>query len=578
MTSAAQLGLIFLFAIIGGVLAVRFKQPSVIGLLIVGALVGPNAFALITDTEMVDIVIEVGAVLLLFTVGIEFNIQKLFDLGAKALFVGIAKIGFVFFAAYQAALFLGMDSITALYIGVIFSITSTVIVIKILEQKGFANRAELPLLIAVLIIEDIFAVFALTFFSSLSTAQVNTVQLVLSLLFSLGLLLGVYFILRRIIKPFMEWLIKHSAEDTIIFTSLGLCVGMSYLAYLIHLSPSVGAFLAGSIVASLPNAKIFDHAIHPFILTFTSLFFLSVGTLINFQTLQHYWYFVLIFLLINILVKYGSIGLTTYLTGFSGEQAVFSGIAMLSVGEFSLLIAKEASVTGIALDLVSITAAIIVLSTLIMSLSISHVSFFHRWTVRLLPRNIFNEIVFVAQSLRKVSTKTDRHKGLWENFLHDWKSILKNLVLIIGVFAVPFLLWYFLPVSSLTFLLDKKGIFYPALFIAVILLGYILFCIARQGRDLFRRTETFFTLTYPQQKEQDRKITRNIVITLLLFVTLFGISILFLLFDVPHIYHFFPLLLLFIAIIFSLHSGDTFSGSFAERRKEHRQGVLKSKL
>src|SRR3989344_2771927 len=168
MAFSIELGLIILFSILGGVLAVRFKQPSVLGLLIVGAIVGPYSLGFIKDTSLIEAAIEIGAILLLFTIGIEFSLEHLFNYGFRANIIAGIKLGTGFLLGYMASILLGFDVITSLYIGVILSITSTVIVIKILEQKGMSKRGEITLLITILILEDIFGVFALTFFSSLN--------------------------------------------------------------------------------------------------------------------------------------------------------------------------------------------------------------------------------------------------------------------------------------------------------------------------------------------------------------------------------------------------------------------------
>src|SRR3989344_5480316 len=374
MAFSIELGLILLFSILGGVLAVRFKQPSVLGLLLAGSIVGPNALGFIKDTSLINAAIEIGAILLLFTLGIEFSLQHLLRLGLRTIMIAVMKLGLVFLFSYYASLLLGFDFITSLYIGAILSITSTVIVVKILEQKGMLKREELPLLIAILIIEDVFGVFALTFFSSLNAkADLAPLNLFAKLLISLTLMIIAYNILQRILKPLIKWLIKYSTEDTITFISIGLCGGMSFLAYLFNFSPSVGAFLAGNIVASLPNSKMFEKAIHPFILTFTSLFFFSIGTIVDFSVVMGSISLILVLFFASIIIKFLSIGFGSYLfTNFTGRQAVFSGIAMISLGEFSLLIAKEANLVGLGIDLVSITATIILLSSIAMSYMLAH--------------------------------------------------------------------------------------------------------------------------------------------------------------------------------------------------------------
>ena len=405
MVLSIEIGLIILFSILGGVLAVRFKQPSVLGLIVVGSIVGPYTLGFIQDVELINTAIEIGAILLLFTVGIEFSLQHLFNFGLRAIVISIIKLGTVFLVSYFASIALGFDFLTSLYIGAILSITSTVIVIKILEQKGMAKREELPLLITILILEDIFGVFALTFFSSINAAKdLVPLNLFAKLLISLTIMAVSYLILKKILKPIINWLVRYSTEDTITFTSLGLCAGMSYLAYLFGLSPSVGAFLAGNIVSSLPNSKSFEKAIHPFILTFTSLFFFSIGTIVNFSIVAGSISIVLILLLVNLIFKYLTIGFGSYLfSSFNGRQAAFSGIAMLSVGEFSLLIAKEAEAAGLGIQLVDITASIIILSTIAMSYLISYTDRIYDFTLKLLPSRVREDVQFSSKYINSIS-------------------------------------------------------------------------------------------------------------------------------------------------------------------------------
>ena len=246
MVLSIEVGLIILVSILGGVLAVRFRQPSVLGLLLAGAIVGPHNLGLIKDASIIETTIEIGAILLLFTIGVEFSLSHLFNFGLRAVTIAVIKLGGVFLVSYYTALLLGFGFIMSLYIGVILSITSTVVVIKILEQKGMSKSSELPLLITILILEDIFGVFALTFFSSLnSNADLAPFNLLAKLILSLAVLAGVYIFLQKMIRPVIKWLIRYSTEDTITFISLGLCGGMSYIESMLGLSPPVGAFPAG---------------------------------------------------------------------------------------------------------------------------------------------------------------------------------------------------------------------------------------------------------------------------------------------------------------------------------------------
>lgn len=579
MSISIQLGIIFFFALLGGILAVRFKLPTVLGLLFVGALIGPHAFGLVTDMELIEIVIDVGAILLLFIVGIEFNLEKLLGLGTKALIVASIKLAIVFFGGYHLALLFGLGSIAALYTGVILAITSTVIVIKVLEQKGMATREELPLLIAVLIIEDIFAVFALTFFSGLDSATaINPTKILITLITSLAVLLGTYFILLKLIKKIISWVIQYSAEDTFTFISLGLCVGMSYLAHIMQLSPSVGAFLAGSILASLPEAKKFEHAIHPFILTFTSLFFLSIGTLIDSSALLTHWLLIAILLAANILLKYGSIGFGTYLSGFTGRQAVFSGIAMLSVGEFSLLIAKEASGLQSGIDFVSITAAIIVLSTMLMSFSVPYTEQIYAFTKKVLPKRVYHDLHFSAEYLKAISLKMLVQKIEMRKMAADWQGMLRNMSLITSFIVGAGVLWAVIPTEILSQLAHNKVVLYGLLIITFVFLSIPSFRIFQYLKDALHCIENIFVALSPQQEQTEKKIAHSMFLAGSLFLLSFITSNILLFFHVPYEYHVISGLLLLASIFYGAHSFSLINASFTEKRQKHKKALLKSKL
>ncbi len=368
--------LLFVFAIVGGILAARFKQPVVLGLLLIGTIIGPFALNLVNDPKMIDMMIDLGAILLLFVVGMEFSAKKLLNMGAKALIVTLFKIGITFFLGFEGAIIIGLGVTTGIFIGIILSFTSTVVAIKILEQRELIKRSEVPLLLAVLIIEDIIAVAVLTILSGVHNAGGAGVREIIEhLLISITILIVVFIIVSKFADKGIELLLKHSNEEMITFIGLALCAGFAYLAYVLGISPSAGAFLAGSIIHSVKESKEFGKAVMPHSLMFSSLFFIAVGTLIDLRAIIDNYLLILALLGILIITRLISVGFSTYLFGnHRREQPIFSSIAMISVGEFSLLIAKEAGGFGVTIDLVTITAIIIFISAILMSISVKNSS------------------------------------------------------------------------------------------------------------------------------------------------------------------------------------------------------------
>ena len=373
-TELISLGILFVCAIVGGMIANRFKQPAIFGLLLVGALIGPGSLNLVKDQSMIGIMADFGAILILFIIGLEFDISKLIKLGARSILIGLLKFAIVLFLGYEATLILGFSTNIALFIGVILSFSSTVVVVKVLEQKEMFARKEVPLLIAVLIIEDVLAVFALTFFSGIKDASGGLLNVFEHITFSLAILIFAYLIMMKILRYIVNIIMKNNNDESVlIFLSLAMGALFSYFALYLGLAPSAGAFLAGSLIASLPNAKDYGRAIHPYSLIFTSIFFISMGTLVNFDIVKENAFFIAALIAVVLISRFIAIGFLTYLlANFKDDQPFFSSIAMISVGEFSLLIAKESQKFSLGIDLVTITAAIIFLTALLTSLGLNY--------------------------------------------------------------------------------------------------------------------------------------------------------------------------------------------------------------
>ncbi|MEK6983710.1 MAG: cation:proton antiporter [Nanoarchaeota archaeon] len=408
-TELISLGILFFCAVIGGIIAARFKQPAVFGLLLIGAIIGPNSLNLVQDVGMIKIMADFGAILILFIIGLEFDISKLIKIGARSILIGLLKFAIVLFFGYETALLLGLGSKVALFIGVILSFSSTIVVIKVLEQKEMFRRKEVPLLIAILIIEDILAVMALTFFSGMKDSNSSLISTFEHIIFSTAVLIVAYLITMKILKYSITVILKNSSEESVLsFLSLGIGALFSYFAFYLGLTPSAGAFLAGSLIASLPNSKEYGRAIHPYALIFTSVFFISMGTLVDFKSVESNLGLIGILILTVFISRFIAIGLFTFLlANFKNEQPFFSSIAMVSVGEFSLLIAKESEKFGVSIDLVSITAAIIFISAIAMSIGINYSESLHNTINSKVPIRARLRLERISNYMRKFFDQTE---------------------------------------------------------------------------------------------------------------------------------------------------------------------------
>ncbi|MCX6773302.1 MAG: cation:proton antiporter [Candidatus Micrarchaeota archaeon] len=331
------------FALLGTVVSLKLRQPYVVGLLIFGALAGPHILGLVSDTSLISTFSELGAILLLFAIGIEFSVSKILKSGFRAVAITLAKMLALFFFGYELAIHFNLDLTTSLFAGAIISITSTAILYKIVSQKGMAKHPLLPLLFSMLIVEDIVAVAALTFFSSIGSTSATYEDKFYSVLIALGLLGAFYLFVRRHVSKALARLMQSFTEEVAIFLAFSVCLVMSLVAAFFGLTPAIGAFLAGSIVSSLPNARKIESTMKPLLLMFAALFFLSLGMRIDPSAVIANLPFAASLTAVFVFVCFIAVFTLLYITGATPQSAVFGASAMVVMGEFSLLIASEAT-------------------------------------------------------------------------------------------------------------------------------------------------------------------------------------------------------------------------------------------
>ncbi|MBS3096052.1 cation:proton antiporter [Candidatus Woesearchaeota archaeon] len=462
-TELISLGVLFLCAIIGGIIATRFRQPAVFGMLLVGAIIGPNSLSLVKDGNMINIMAEFGAILILFIIGLEFDVSKMMKLGARSILIGLLKFAIVLFFGYETTLLLGFSVNVALFVGVILSFSSTVVVVKVLEQKDMFSRKEVPLLVAVLIIEDILAVLTLTFFSGVSNSSASILSTFEHIVFSIAILVFAYFIMMKVLRFGINIVLNNNSDESVLaFLSLGIGALFSYFAFYLGLTPSAGAFLAGSLIASLPNAKDYGRAIHPYAMIFTSIFFISMGTLVDFRAVESNIALISALIVTILISRLIAIGFLTFLlANFKNEQPFFSSIAMMSIGEFSLLVAKESQKFAVGIDLVTITAAIIFITAILMSIGISYSENLHNALNSRMPlktklklerlssymRKFFDQMEIETFFTKKLKAESRLAFALLVIILFTF-FILRRVALLVNINYSPLALYAFYAASS----------------------------------------------------------------------------------------------------------------------------------
>ena len=338
-----DLCIIMLTAGITSLLFKLFKQPVVLGYIVAGMLVGPHLLgeAWVTNKENVETWGEIGVLFLLFSLGLEFSFKKLLKVGSTALIgAGVIVVGMMI-AGMLTAYILGWGGMNALFLGGMLCMSSTTIVFKAIEEAGLRSHRFAGVCFGILIVEDLFAVVLMVLLTSIAVKnefegkellwQVGKLVMYIALWFVLGI---------TMIPTFLKKFKKHLNDETLTIFSIGLCLGMVLLAVQSGFSSALGAFVMGSVLAETIDAERIEHLVQPIKNIFGSIFFVSVGMMIDPALLLQYWLPITIITFVVIVgqICFGSFG--TLLSGQPLRVALQTGFSLVQIGEFAFIIAS----------------------------------------------------------------------------------------------------------------------------------------------------------------------------------------------------------------------------------------------
>lgn len=338
----SDLGLILMTAGVAVLLFKKIKQPLVLGYLIAGFLAGNHFdfFPSVNDIKSVEVWAEIGVIFLLFSLGLEFSFKKLMKVGGTASITAITQIVMMVLVGYFAGQWMDWSKMDSVFLGVILSISSTTIILKTFEELGVKAQNFAGIVIGSLIVQDIVAILMMVLLSTVAVSNQfsggELLQSVLKLVFFLTIWFvgGIFFI------PTLLKRAKHLLSDEmLLIISLALCLMMVILAADVGFSPALGAFIMGSIIAETTQAEHIEHLVKPVKDLFGAVFFVSVGMLIDPQTLYEHAIPVLILSLITIFGQSISSTAGALLSGQPLKQSVQTGMSLSQIGEFSFIIA-----------------------------------------------------------------------------------------------------------------------------------------------------------------------------------------------------------------------------------------------
>lgn len=326
----------------------RLRLPSVVGFLLTGVLIGPGGLSLVKNTATVDAMAEIGVVMLLFTIGLEFEPARLKRIQRDFWAGGGLQVSLTVTATVLVLLLFKVSLRTAIFYGFLVSLSSTAVVLKILGDRGETDSPQGRISLGVLIFQDVAIVPMIALVPVLANAGGVSVEAVV---FRFGLsaaVIGAVFLLaRRLMPPILHLVVKTRIREVFLIATLFLCLGMALLTSSLGLSLALGAFLAGVLLAESEYSHQVASDILPFKDVFNSLFFISVGMLLDVGAVAAFLPAVLGLVAGIVVLKASIVVLTVGLLGYGSRIAVLTGLALAQVGEFSFVLAGVGRANGL---------------------------------------------------------------------------------------------------------------------------------------------------------------------------------------------------------------------------------------
>ena len=368
-TFVTDLAIIMILAAVVTLAFFKIRQPLIIGYLFAGMLIGPlsplwasflpenvgpstiSGVGILSDLSALNLFADIGVILLLFVIGIEFPFAKIRSIGRVAMGAGtlglFATLGVVFLAASA----LGLNFMDSLFISAALSISSTAIIIKILQDAGKIKKESSILVLGVLIVEDVIAVILIASLESIGlvgTVSIENVILVAAV--AGGLIIGTFTIGIRVIPPLIDKVASAENREILLLSVLGVCFGYALLANVVGLSVAIGAFLAGVLIAESKSAEVSKILSSPIKDMFVAIFFVSVGALMDITQLENYIFIAFALIAVATAMKLGSNILGNMIFKQPRNKSLRSAFALSAPrGEFSIVIVR----VGVDMGMVS---------------------------------------------------------------------------------------------------------------------------------------------------------------------------------------------------------------------------------
>ncbi|BBR56547.1 MULTISPECIES: cation:proton antiporter [Pseudomonas] len=364
-----DLAVIMLVAGVVTILFHRFKQPVVLGYIVAGFIIGPHTppFGLIHDEDTIKTLAELGVIFLMFCLGLEFSLRKLFKVGATAFIAAFLEIVLMIWIGFEIGRWFGWSTMDSLFLGAILAISSTTIIVKALNDLKMKNERFAQLIFGVLIVEDILGIGIIALLSGIAVSGTVSSGEVFSTVGKLSLFMIVALVIGILLVPrLLAYVARFESNEMLLITVLGLCFGFCLLVVKLEYSMVLGAFLIGAIMAESRQLLKIERLIEPVRDLFSAIFFVAIGLMIDPRVLLDYAWPIAVITLAVVLGKMLSCGMGAFIAGNDGRTSLRVGMGLSQIGEFSFIIAALGMTLQVTSDfLYPVAVAVSAITTLL---------------------------------------------------------------------------------------------------------------------------------------------------------------------------------------------------------------------
>jgi monovalent cation:H+ antiporter-2, CPA2 family len=333
---------IFGLALLVILLFMKLKIPTIIGFLVTGTLAGPYGFSLVPASTAVEVLSEIGVILLLFVIGMEFSLKNLLAIKKAVIIGGSLQVAITILVSAVISNFMGYDWNVSVFIGFLFALSSTAIVLKLLQEQGKVGTLPGRMTLAILIFQDVIIVPLMLFTPMLAGQSDNIFLSLLFMALKGAMVIFLTIITAKYLVPQLLFRVaKTRSEELFLLSIIVICFAVAYLTSLLGLSLGLGAFLAGLIISESDYSHHATGKILPFREVFLSFFFVSVGMLFDIGFLYENLTVILGLAVLTMVIKFIIATFSVKMLGQDLKSSMMVGLSIFQIGEFSLLLAKE---------------------------------------------------------------------------------------------------------------------------------------------------------------------------------------------------------------------------------------------